>query len=404
MMMMMMMMIAPADPYLLQPWLAAPDLATCTIAIAATPARRATMAQQLSSRARWCFTSHVTAPAAAPRPSAATHRPRAQQPRRCSAAGEEPRDSYVTELMDLVRARARACVTGLGTATHLRHTVQRSATRPGPCRRPGCRAPGWCWTTRTRRTRGTTCWTTWRTRGCASQRRCQPCRRCLSWRRPPCMAGPPAAAAAAAAAAVVRARGRQAPAAAVASAPRRRPHTRRARRLLRRSRWCWPSCGACSRSGGRRWCCWMCGRRRSSQQGAWPAGARCPPAAALPSGSCRAGDVAAGARCLSPGSTRAALPGSCYSCCRHLEGGVNVPIEQLDRAAVDGCLQRAGGSGGGSSAAESGGPAASSLVVVVGSGDHRSAQACVRLTRVYGLAEVRHLEGGWQERLREQQA
>jgi 3-mercaptopyruvate sulfurtransferase SseA len=43
-------------------------------------------------------------------------------------------------------------------------------------------------------------------------------------------------------------------------------------------------------------------------------------------------------------------------------------------------------------------------VVVVGSGDHRSAQACVRLTRVYGLARVGHLEGGWQEWLREQQA
>eukprot|EP00191_Tetraselmis_sp_GSL018_P007887 CAMPEP_0177601520 /NCGR_PEP_ID=MMETSP0419_2-20121207/14310_1 /TAXON_ID=582737 /ORGANISM="Tetraselmis sp., Strain GSL018" /LENGTH=198 /DNA_ID=CAMNT_0019094805 /DNA_START=347 /DNA_END=940 /DNA_ORIENTATION=- len=61
---------------------------------------------------------------------------------------------------------------------------------------------------------------------------------------------------------------------------------------------------------------------------------------------------------------------------RRIPGSVHIPLDSLTRDAA---------------AAElSGRP----VVVVVGSGDHRSRQAAVRLKRVYGFADVRHLDGG----------
>jgi len=63
----------------------------------------------------------------------------------------------------------------------------------------------------------------------------------------------------------------------------------------------------------------------------------------------------------------------------HVPGSTNVPLNQLR----------------GSCAAELAAPPRPLLVV--GSGDVRSAQACVRLSRVYGAMQVSHFEGGLAE-------
>eukprot|EP00192_Tetraselmis_astigmatica_P018264 CAMPEP_0117652214 /NCGR_PEP_ID=MMETSP0804-20121206/2508_1 /TAXON_ID=1074897 /ORGANISM="Tetraselmis astigmatica, Strain CCMP880" /LENGTH=260 /DNA_ID=CAMNT_0005458247 /DNA_START=79 /DNA_END=861 /DNA_ORIENTATION=+ len=66
---------------------------------------------------------------------------------------------------------------------------------------------------------------------------------------------------------------------------------------------------------------------------------------------------------------------------RKLPSSINIPVKQLTRDAVSGFTTAA-------------------VVVVVGSGDDRSRQAVVRLTKVYRFTDVRHFEGGvpaWEE-------